>query len=269
MAPVLTQNSVVAPTVEAFKGTLLDAATVTDGIEWLSPEALFETYNCMKFEGAVEFCAPNNKDFDQEAGWNDGFLFGAYGGVSCRSVGLDRDEMERKVSEVFQRGESTAVERAFMQTRFVVSNPAGSWPAPTDLTPAGGPVKPEVGLAILEGYAGSVYVGAPTIHIPRSIGSILISRQTAEMDGNVMRTHMGSKIAAGAGYDYPNTGPTGAEAAAGEKWLYATGEVVIRRGNAIVRQAMSHTDNEVYVLAERAYVGAADCFAAAVRVTLT
>jgi hypothetical protein len=269
MAPVLTQNQISAPTVEAIKGTLLDAATVSDGIEWATEEAVFDTYNCMSFEAAAEFCAPSPKTFDQEAGWNDGFRFAAYGGVSCRTVGLDQDEMLRRVEDVFRRGESTAVERAFMENRFRVSDPAGLWPAPTDITPASGPVSAKAGVALLEGYSGSVYVGAPTIHIPRSTASLLLGDQIVLADGSTIRTRLGSKIAAGVGYDFPNTGPTGAEPAAGEKWLYATGEVVVRRGPAIVRQVMSHNDNEVQVLAERMYIGAADCFAAAVRVTLT
>jgi hypothetical protein len=266
MAPVLTQNYVVAPPVEALKGTLLDAASVSDGLEWLHEDSVFETYNCMKFESAADFCTPTAKTFDQEAGWEDGFKFAVYGGVKCRAVGLDQNNMLRQVESVFQRGESTAVERALMETRFVAA--ATRWAAPTDVTPAGGAVSPEVGVGILEGYAGSVYVGAPTIHVPRSIASLLIGRQAAEFEGSEFRTQLGSKIAAGVGYDFPNTGPTGAAAAAGEKWLYATGGVAVRRGSSIVRQVMAHNDNEVYVLAERGYVVAVDCFAAAVRVTL-
>ena len=267
MAPVLTQNYPVAPAVQALKGTLLDAASVSDGIEWLDENGLFESYNCMRFEGTAEFCAPNNKDFDQAAGWVDGFRFAAYGGVSCAAIGLDQPKMLSSVREVFARGESTAVERALMATRFA-ADPTARWAAAPDLTPAGGAVDPKVGFAILEGYAASVYVGAPTLHVPRSIAALLLTTDGLVEDGNLLRTKMGAKVAAGAGYDYPNLGPTGAQAAAGEKWLYATGEVMVRRGPAEVRQAMAHTDNEVYVLGERGYVVAVDCFTAAVRVTL-
>jgi len=265
---VLTQNFPVAPAVKQLEGTLLDAADVTDGIEWLDENGLFESYNCMSFEGSAEFCAPNTKDFDQTAGWQDGFRFAAYGGVTCKAVGVDQAAMQRAVEDVFKRGESTAVERAMMSTRFA-ADANNRWDAPVDLTPASGPVSPQTGVAILEGYAGSVYVGGPTLHLPRSIASILLGTQGAVLDQGEFTTRLGSKIAAGVGYDFPNLGPTGAEAAAGEKWLYATGEVVIRRGPAIVRQAMAHDTNDVYVLGERGYVAAVDCFAAAVRVTLT
>lgn len=262
---VLTQNFPVAPAVKELEGTLLDAATVSDGIEWLDENGLFESYNCMRFDASADFCGPNSKDFDQAASWQDGFRFAAYGGVSCSAVGLDQAEMLRAVRDVFERGESTAVERALMRTRFA-ADADGRWAAPVDLTPAGGPVTPGAGVALLEGYAASVYVGGPTLHIPRSIASLLLGTQGAVLDQGEFTTKLGSKIAAGAGYDFPNLGPDGAEATAGEKWLYATGEVVVRRGDPIVRQVMAHTDNEVHVLAERGYVAAVDCFTAAVRV---
>lgn len=267
---VTTATYPVAPTVTPREGTLLDAATVTDDFAWLDGTGLFESFNCMKFEASADFCAPNTKTFDQGSVWQDGFRFAAYGGVVCKAIGLDQAEMERQVERVFQAGESTAVERALMETRFRAdTDPANRWGAPVDLTPAGGAVKPEEGVAILEGYAASEYVGAPTLHLPVSITSIIASKSMVEKDGRVLRTKLGSKIAAGAGYDYPNYGPAGTEAAAGEEWLYATGEVVVTRGPAIVRQVMAHDTNEVFVLAERGYIAAVDCFTAAVRVTVT
>lgn len=268
----------LAPTVSPLRGTLLAAAAVKDGIEWLDGEGLFPSFNCMKFETAADFCTPTSKTFDQSPVWQDGFRFAAYGGVVCKAIGLDEAEMLAEVERVFETGESTAVERALMETRFVAS--ATNWAAPTDITPAGGAVAPQVGLALLEGYSGSVYVGAPTLHIPRTIASLLVGIDVLKLGGNtrdegrfgptgVLRTKLGSKVAAGAGYDYPNTSPTGVDAAAGEKWLYATGEVLVLRGPSIVRQVMEMSTNEVFVLAERGYIAAVDCFAAAVRVTVT
>lgn len=265
----------VAPTTTPPKGTLLDAATVTENFAWLDGNDLFASYACMTFQSEALFCAPNVKDFDNEAGWQNGIRFAAYGGVLCKAVGLDQADMLAQVRRVFEAGESTAVERALMAQRFVVgpdldpgagTDPA--WPVPVDITPAAA-VSPRVGVALLEGYAASEYVGSPTLHLPVSIASLLASADGIVWEGNVLRTKWGSKIAAGAGYDYPNTGPTGAEAAAGEKWLYATGEVVIARGSADVRQAVDFENNDVYVLAERPYIAVVDCFAAAVRVSVT
>jgi hypothetical protein len=257
-----------APPITERKATLLDTATVTDDFAWLDGRDLFDSYNAMTFQSAAAFCAPNTKTFTQTAGYQSGWRFAAYGGVLCKTVGLDQAEMKARVAEVFEAGESTAVERAMMSTRFVVSNPAGLWPAPTDITPVAGAVKPGVGIAMLEGYASSVYVGMPTLHIPVVIGSLILGVDGAEFNGDVLQTKLGSKVAVGAGYDYPNNGPTGAAAPTGERWLYATGEVFIGRSEVNIQQAVNYSTNEVLVLGERGYIVAVDSFAAAVRVTV-
>lgn len=261
----------VAPTTERLRGTLIDATGAEDGIEWQDGLAAFDSYNCMKFEGAANFCAPNSKTFDNTPVWQSGFRIAAYGGVTCGTVGFDSDRAMSEVERVFQQGESTAVERALMDIRFKApaGDNVGRWTVPTDITPASGAVKPALGVAMLEGHAASEYVGVPTLHLPRSIASLLVGVDGATFEGDVLRTKLGSKIAAGAGYDYPNLGPTGAAAAAGEKWLYATGEVLIQRGALDVRDAVDMEQNDVYVLAERAYIITVDCYAAAIRVTET
>lgn len=258
----------IAPAITPLKGTLLDAATVDPGIANLPEVGLFDTYNCLKFEGEAEFCAPSPKDFVDGITWVDGFRFAAYGGIKCKAIGLDESRMLAEVRKAFEAGESTAVERAFMKTRFVDDGSVDDkWDAPVDINPAGA-VSPAVGLALLESYAAANYVGAPVLHVPIVIASLVMGVDGAVYDGNVLRTKFGSKIAAGAGYDFPNTGPTGAAAAAGERWLYATGNVLIRRGEPEIRQAMSTDTNEVFVLAERPYIAAVDCFTAAIRVTV-
>lgn len=258
----------VAPTTTPLNGTLLSAATVQEGMNWLDGRALFDSYNCMKFQAEAEWCAPNNKNFDQAAVWQEGFRFAAYGGVSCKAVGLDQGRMQSEVERVFKAGESTAVERALMKQRFVAETVDDLWDAPTDITPGGTAVSPAVGLALLEGFAADSYVGSPTIHIPVTIASLLSGNERIKVDGDRMWTRLGSKVAAGAGYDYPNTSPTGAAAAAGERWLYATGEVFVARSEAVIRQVIAQEDNDVFVLAERGYIAAVDCFAAAVKVTV-
>lgn len=271
----MTMTQVDYPTVTSVdkaKSTLLDVAQVTDQFKWLDGKALFDSYNCLTFSAEANFCAPNTKSLSQGAGWQDGLRFAAYGGVVCRAVGLDQDEMRAGVSRAFDVGESTAVEKALMKYRFVASNGAaaerpGVWAAPVDITPAGGAVRPAVGIALLEEYAGSVYVGAPTLHVPRSIASIVLGVNGAEYVGNVLETRSGSKIAAGAGYAFPNTSPTGAAAAAGERWVYATGEVWVGQGPPELHgPVLNQSTNDVVMLAERGYVVAVDCFTAAIRV---
>lgn len=272
---MITVTAPSAPTTTPLKGTLLNAATVIDSFEWANEINLFESFNCMKFREAAVFCGPNSKDLDQVAEWIDGFKFSAYGGLVCKSIGLDEAHMLAEAERVFNQGESAAVEAALMSTRFVDSADGADgdadpdyWSAPTDITPAGGAVSIKAGIALLEGYASGNYVGIPTLHVPVAVGSLLLSERSAEWDGNILRSLWGSKVAAGAGYDFPNTDPDGVDAADGEKWLYATGEVLVIRGKTFIRQEMDRQTNEVFVLAERPYIAAVDCFTAAIRVTV-
>jgi hypothetical protein len=48
--------------------------------------------------------------------------------------------------------------------------------------------------------------------------------------------------------------------------MYASGEVVVARGDLVVQQAMDQSTNDILTLVERLYVAAVDCFVAAVRV---
>lgn len=273
----MTMTTVEYPTVSSVdkaKSTLLDVAQVTDQFKWLDGLALFESYNCLTFSAEANFCAPNTKDLSDMAGWQDGLRFAAFGGVTCKAIGLDQDQMRAGVSRAFDIGESTAVEKALMKYRFAASTGAASerpgvWAAPVDITPAGGAVSPAVGIALLEEYAGSLYVGAPTLHVPRSIASLILGVNGAVYEGNTLQTRSGSKMAAGAGYAYPNTGPTGAAAAAGERWVYATGEVWVGRAAPELHgPILDQSTNDVVMLAERGYVVAVDCFTAAIRVTV-
>jgi hypothetical protein len=95
---------------------------------------------------------------------------------------------------------------------------------------------------------------------------MLSGSDSLTVTGNTLVTQLGSKVAAGGGYDLPNNGPTGAAAAAGERWLYATGEVLVLRDDLVVLQELNRSTNDVVVLVERMYFAVVDCFAAAVKV---
>lgn len=269
------------PATEPIKGTLLSVADTPDtGIKWLASadhmtEEMWNSFNCMKFQHVPTRCAQSAKTFDQPMPWQSGFYFAVYGGAHCKSIGLDQAEMKSEIARVFETGESIGIEQAFMAQRFALGpdrDPGAgvdsAWLAPVDVNAAGA-VKPVLGVAKLESYAASTYAGVPTIHIPRSIATLMWGLGALQWDGDILRTKLGSKVAAGPGYDYPNTGPDGSPAATGEKWIYATGEVQILKGPPIIKQILSTSDNEVFVLAERAYIGVVDCFTAAVRVQET
>jgi len=202
--------------------------------------------------------------------WQDGFQFAVYAGVICKMVGFDATSAEADLERVFSNKESVAVARALMKNRFV-SGGSLNWAAPADLTPAAGAVDPVVGLAILEGHASWNYAGQPTLHVPRTIGSLLLNKYAAiHYDGNTLRTELGAKVAADGGYESPNQGPTGAAPSAGELWLYASGEVTFAAADAKTQSGLDlveTTDSNRYrILRERAYIASVDCYTAAVRV---
>lgn len=267
MTAVLPNRYLVTPSPAPLKGTLLDAATVTEGLGWMDTEALSISYNCLTTNRTASWPCPDAGDPDKtfdNPGYVDGLRFVAYTGVGCKSIGFDRDDALEQAQRVFLAKESVAVEQALMAQRFVAS--AGNWDAPTDLTPASGAVKPAVGLALLEQHAAAYYAGAPTIHAARGIGSLLVMTAGVQFEGDRLLSPMGSKIAAGGGYAIANQSPAGVAPPAGESWLYATGEVSVVRGEVVSKWAIDQTDNEVVALVERPYVAAVDCYAAAIRV---
>ena len=268
---MVTATYPVAPEVTPLKGTLLDVATVRDGIAWMDGNDLWASSAAMQFGAAPVFCGVNAKDLDNnEVDWVSGIQFGAYGGFTCKPIGTDLAEMESVVREGFLRGESTAVERALMTQRFIADpETPDRWAAPVDITPAGGAVKPALGVALLEGFYPTVYTGSPVIHMPRAIASLLLGVDGVSMNGDVIETKLGSKVAAGAGYDYPNVGPTGVNAPDGEKWLYATGAVYLGRGDMTVQAGFDQSTNDAVILGERAYIAAVDGPVVAVRVQVT
>jgi len=209
---------------------------------------------------------PANKTFEAP-GWQDGFRFAVYGGIKCKGPGFDMAEAETKTRAAFEAMESVGVERALMNTRFV---DGAAWDPATDLTPAGGAVSAAIGLAMLEGDAACRYAGTPIIHAPRAVASLLTGFQGSVVrEGNRLETKLGSLVAAGGGYACPNSSPLGAAPAAGEAWMYASGAVSVARGELLIKSDIDRDQNDVYVLAERAYVAAVDCYTAAVRVKVT
>jgi len=209
-----------------------------------------------------------SKTFEKPV-WIDGFRFAVYGAFTCKGPGFDMSEAEGKAKAAFLANESTGVERALMKQRFIANGT--SWGAPTDLTPAGGAVTAAQGLALLEGDASCKYAGVPIIHAPRAIASLLAGTQGAiHAEGERLVSELGSLISAGAGYACPNQGPAGTAPAAGELWMYGTGAVAVTRSELLTPPGdIDRLQNDVFILVERAYVAAVDCYASAVRVKVT
>lgn len=263
------ETEVARPTVTALPSRLLDVATVVDRphLQIGATNAMFSSLRCVTPYGVQWICdveTPDDKTFDDTPGWQSGAPFIGALGTMCKAIGYDFSEQESLASEAFDESESKFIEASFAAARFHAETDL--WAAPTDVTPTPGTaVTPEVGLALLEGHAALNYAGVPTIHTSRTIVSLLAQDGGVDLNGSVITSELGSKFASGGGYE-ALTGPDEVAPDAGEYWMYATGEVVILRGEKFVRQEMDRSTNEVFILVERPYIGVVDCYAAAVLV---
>lgn len=189
--------------------------------------------------------------------YQDGIRFGVYAGANCKGIGNTLEHEQAEISRVFLANESVGVEKAMIGLALQGA---------VDLTPAGGAVTPQQGMALLEGHASWNYAGVPTLHAPRGVGSLLSQNNQIQRDGQRFLTAQGSKFASGGGYQVANVSPTNTVPTAGELWMYVSGEVVVARGELIAQTQMNRDTNEIFALVERLYVAAYDCYKSAVRV---
>jgi len=116
------------------------------------------------------------------------------------------------------------------------------------------------GIGRLEAEIGACYDGVPTLHVPLVLLEAFAANMMLIRDGNRYRTPAGSIVVFGAGY--PGTAPDGSAPPVGTTWVYATGAMVIYRGNLRViprDQSIDRAENTVKAIAERTYVIGWDC----------
>lgn len=116
------------------------------------------------------------------------------------------------------------------------------------------------GIALLEAAFTSRFSGTPVLHVPRYAASLVADQMNTR--GNVMLTPLGSQVVAGGGY--------GAALAANPTTvtMYATGPVLLARGEVFTANAIDQNINSLSGLAQRLYLTGWDCGALAVTVTL-
>lgn len=263
-----------APVPVPIKGTLLDVVTPSEGLDFLEADGLYSSMNCLPTDAYVPLCPDVTTDDKVFNGIDvvDGARFAIQNGVTCKSVGLDWEEVGTDLECIFTYKESTAVER------YILTDPDATGAllqGADDLTPTGltTALSPEAGLAILQG-AGDGYAGQMTFHIPRPVASYLLSLGQGSLmwDGNMLRTQLGDPVSAGLGYldfDGASVGPDGAPAATGTYWMYVSGTVQLSRSETLqTRPVVNTVTNDVFILTERAYLASIDCFKAAVLVQL-
>lgn len=283
-AQIIEGTSITRPEPDALISTVLDHATVVENSKFglRNNEGLWPSYNCLDLLVPTPDCANpvGMADFQKDfkvAGWVPGFQFAVHGGVQCSAVGIDAPDQKAEVERVFSRSEGKGVEMALLLNRFAdnpvdpaapVSPYTATWEAPTDITVAG--MSLAGAIAALESYAAALYAGRPTLHMPRGAVLLAFGQGLITETGGKFYTKTGAKVAAGGGYDDPDTPPDGTYD------IFATGEVYVERAKTLSFQEYvipgdgSGTgsdqnglgDNTVIALVERQFRVGIDCFAA-------
>jgi hypothetical protein len=126
------------------------------------------------------------------------------------------------------------------------------------------------GLGLLEEGLGNCYNGRGVVHVPVRVLPTLDMHGIVRVVGDHLETLKGNLLSVGAGY--PGTSPTGANAAAGEAWIYATGAVFFLRGEVRILPttpaSFDRSTNTIQQIAERTYVLGWDCCHVAAQVRI-
>lgn len=130
-------------------------------------------------------------------------------------------------------------------------------PVVTDLTASSA----HYGLAWLEQELAETYGGTGVLHMSRSAAMMLYD--FFRVQGGRLFTPLGTPVVAGGGYDQQGGAATGLAT------VYATGPLVIYRGDVDTRQqAVSKSDNTVSMIAQRDYVVGWDCVTIGANLTI-
>ncbi|UQS95166.1 hypothetical protein Pam4_23 [Pseudanabaena phage Pam4] len=228
-----------------YSATVTDLA-VTNGATTAATDATVSTGDKTTTEGLPDLVL--------------GEAFAVYHNFVCRPVGTDLLERARAALRL---GEGRAVERVWAQQMASTA---------TDVTPTPGtPLDLVDGLALLEQYAAENYGGVPVLHVPRGATTRLAAHGAVDRYGTRIETPQGAFVASGGGYT-GESGP-GADATAGQAWLYVTGQVTVRRAPVIeataIKTSGAGASNDFRALVERPYVVTSECVSAAVLVNNT
>lgn len=264
MALLTTGNTrVEAPAFVPAKGGILDVVEVVTatphelmGVEYESEACEAVNHVLLDVNSCIESA---NKDFDG-IGFEQGAPFHIYAGVECSLFMESIEPFASKAAVRLDRGASRAIEERLWTNEFP--------DRAVDLTPGGVAVSPKRGLAILEEYAGSNYLGVPIVHAGRQVATYIAGETLLTHDLGEASVAGGAGFVNGAGYT-SKTGPAAVVATANQAWMYATGHIVIRRSAVTIAQAVGPASNDMIALAEQTIVPTIDCFVAAILVNLS
>lgn len=229
-----------------------------NGVEWLP-------YDCAMAEEYCNQCgAPGDeKTFPDNPALRQAFPFAVYGAFQCGPVGYTLDQIQARARHNLDIGEQRRVERHFWLATMAD-------PDTVDLTPVAGAVSMVSGVAALEDWLGENSGCLGTIHMPRGLTMSLANSfgMATSLNDSKMRTHLGTLISAGGGYN--NTGPSAELAPDGEAWMIATGPVHIWRGDVLnIPTVVNRSVNLLSSVVERTILAGFECGAAAIRVKVS
>lgn len=185
--------------------------------------------------------------------------------LECAPVGLTDDQLRRWLIERLKAGEQATVERIYSDG---LNGGSPSLRGATLLGPSGSVTK---AVGLLEAWLYAQYGLPGVIHVPVGAAAYMVNGGGLRQDGQLWKTAVGTLLSFG---NYSGTGPAAEAPAAGQAYIYITGQVTVWRApdsdifTTPLDAAMDRTTNQVYGQAEREYAIAHECFAAATLTTL-
>lgn len=234
-------------------GSILDYAEVREGVSFLDPAGLVQSFNCIGLDVDEVACAgfkSLTKRFDPPA-ISNGAMFVVQGGMTCKPFGFKGDDPG--IRKAFEAKEGEGVSLGLFTSLFDTA---------TDITPgAGTSLPPATALGILEGKGYLDYAGQPIIHMGPGMISQLASANALRIEGGGIYTMLGTPVAVSGGYETKTAGKLDAD-----QWAYVTGAIVLARSEVTLVTDINRSTNDVVVLYERLYVAGIDCLVAKVKV---
>lgn len=197
--------------------------------------------------------------------------FAVYGEYQCNPIGRSEDEAFDRARQHLLSGAGRAIERA-IQFGEPGNEPTLSSEA-VDIN-SGAPVGTVEAIALLEQYLGENYGGVGVLHMNRRLATHAIAEGVVSVQGDQLRTGLGTLVAAGAGYDSlagPDESPIGSPESpdSAPLWIYATGAVHGWRSPVVATPEGASLDREwntLTVVVEQTYVIGWECVTAAIQV---
>jgi hypothetical protein len=231
----------------------------------------FQTATCKLPTGYEIDCPPSSTPKAFDSGGPDLIRvdpFVVRSDLVCAPVGLTDAQLRQWLLERLKAGEQAAVERIFSERSFGAAPGLTNEPGVATLDPSGSVTK---AVANLESWLYARYGLPGVIHVPAGAAAYLVNGGGLYRDGNLWKTAMGSLLSFG---NYAGTGPAGEAPAAGQVYLYITGQVTVWRApdsevfTTPLSAGLDRTTNQVYGQAEREYAVGYECFAASTLTTL-